>query len=52
MIDRYTVWVGGIEINDYLMPKEEAVQLANLYRKQGYVDVHIEKIPKNENKIT
>lgn len=25
------------------MPKEEAVELANSYRKQGYRDVHIEK---------
>lgn len=42
MVDRYTVWVGGIEVNAYLMPKEEAVELANLYRKNGYKDVHIE----------
>lgn len=42
MVDRYTVWVGGIEVNDCLMPKEEAVELANLYRKKGYKDVHIE----------
>lgn len=43
MADKYTVWVGGVEINDNLMPKEEAVKLANSYRKQGYRDVHIEK---------
>lgn len=39
----YTIWVGGVEINDNLMPKEEAVELANSYRKQGYRDVHVEK---------
>lgn len=43
MVDKYTVWVGGIEVNDTFMPKEEAVELANSYRKQGYRDVHIEK---------
>lgn len=41
--DKYTVWVGGVEVNDTFMPKEEAVELANSYRKQGYKDVHIEK---------
>ena len=43
MVDRYTVWVGGIEVNNFLMPKEEAVELANSYRKQGYDDVHVER---------
>lgn len=43
MTDKYTVWVGGIEVNDTLISKEEAVELANSFRKQGYRDVHIEK---------
>lgn len=43
MNDKYTVWVGGIEVNDSLLPKEKAVEVANSYRKQGYNDVHIEK---------
>lgn len=42
MVD-YTVWVGGVEVNDTLIPKEEAEELANSYRKQGYRDVHVEK---------
>lgn len=46
----YTVWVGGIEVNDTFMPKEEAVELANNYRKQGYDDVHIEKLSQLRNK--
>lgn len=41
--DKYTVWVGGVEVNTFLMPKEVAIEVANLYRKQGYDDVHIEK---------
>lgn len=50
----YTVWVGGIEVNDTFMPKEEAEELANSYRKQGYRDVHIEKchsIPPQQIKL-
>lgn len=43
MVDKYTVWVGGIEVNDTLMPKEEAKTLANLYRLKGYEDVHVER---------
>ena len=43
MVDKYTVWVGGIEVNDTFMPKEEAEELANSYRKQGYRDVHVER---------
>lgn len=43
MVDRYTVWVGGIEINDFLMPEKEAIELATLYRKLGYEDVHVER---------
>ena len=40
----YTVWVGGVEVNDTLMPERGgAVELATLYRKLGYTDVHIEK---------
>lgn len=40
--DKYTVWVGGIEINDSLLPKEKAETLANLYRLRGYEYVHVE----------
>lgn len=43
MADKYTVWVGGVEINDNLMPKEEAETFANLYRLRGYEDVHVER---------
>lgn len=43
MANDYTVWVGGVEINDTLLSKEKAVEVANTFRKQGYDDVHIEK---------
>ena len=39
---RYTVWVGGTEVNDsYLKSSEEAEELANKYREEGYDDVRI-----------
>jgi len=40
----YTVWVGGVEVNDYLLPKEEAEELADEYRENGYDDVSVEKV--------
>lgn len=39
----YSVWVGGIEVNDYLMTKNEAEKLANEYRADGYDDVYVDK---------
>lgn len=39
MTDNYVVWVGGIEVNDYLLPKKEAEKLAEYYRGCGYDDV-------------
>jgi len=41
----YTVWVGGIEVNNYYLTDEEsAEQLAEDYRKDGYDDVKVEKL--------
>jgi hypothetical protein len=39
----YSVWVGGGEVNDYLLSYEQAKTLADQYRKQGYTDVVIEQ---------
>ena len=38
----YSVWVGGIEVNDVLLTKDEAVDLANEYVAKGYDDVVID----------
>lgn len=38
---KYSVWVGGIEVNDYLLTKIEAELLAAEYINQGYDDVVI-----------
>lgn len=44
MEDMYTVWVGGVEVNDYLLDKTSALQLAHQYLSDGYDDVKIETI--------
>ena len=45
----YTVWVGGIEVNNYLLTKEEADHLANEYRDVGHDDVVVESVEKLAN---
>ena len=42
MEELYTVWVGGVEVCDYLLTLEEAEQVAYNYRSAGYDDVFIE----------
>lgn len=43
MVQAYTVWVGGVEVNDYLLDKDNAEQLANQYKQDGYDDVIFQK---------
>jgi hypothetical protein len=40
---KYSVWVGGIEVNDHYLTKSEATKLAESYRNEGYDDVIIDK---------
>ena len=40
----FTVWVGGVEVNDNYLTKEEADRLATEYEDEGYDDVVIEEI--------
>lgn len=37
----YSVWVGGIEVNDHLLTKDEADKVAQQYIDNGYNDVDI-----------
>lgn len=37
----YTVFVGGIEVTDYELSKEEANEVAEYWRNKGYDDVAI-----------
>ena len=39
---RYTVFVGGVEVNDYLLTKEKAERVAEMWKDDGYDDVSIE----------
>ena len=43
-MEKWTVWVGGIEVNDYYLTKEEAERLAREYKAEGYDDVQIERV--------
>lgn len=40
----FTVWVGGLEINDHYLTEQEAHRLANLYRNLGYEDIVLDRI--------
>ena len=41
--EKYTVWVGGVEVNDNLLTKDEAEALKDEYINDGYDDVVIDK---------
>ena len=38
----YTVWVGGTEVNDHWLSKEEAVALYNTYKNDGHDDIQMD----------
>lgn len=42
MKNKYTVWVGGTEVNDHLLSKNKAKELASVFH--DYDDVVVEKI--------
>jgi hypothetical protein len=44
MSKTYSVWVGGVEVNDYLLDHEKALYLAEQFREDGYDDVQIEEV--------
>ena len=44
LIDLYTVWVGGVEVNDFHLPKDKADVLGKKYIDMGYDDVIVDKI--------
>ena len=37
----YSVWVGASEVNDYYLSLEDAIELAQEYKDDGYDDVVI-----------
>jgi len=41
---RWTVWVGGVEVNDHYLTAYEADLLSDKYVDMGYDDVVIEEL--------
>ena len=41
---KWTVWVGGSEINSYLLTRSKAISLANDWFNRGYDDVVIQEV--------
>ena len=39
----YSVWVGGGEVNDFYLTKEQAEKLASEYVSAGYTDAKVRK---------
>ncbi len=40
----WTVWVGGGEVNSYLLTKDEAEDIARAWKDKGYDEVVVEKV--------
>ena len=40
--DMYTVWVGGAEVTQHYVTYDEAEELAQLFREDGYTDIKVE----------
>lgn len=49
---KYSVYVGDGEVNDYYLTKEQAEDLAEEYRKDGYDDVVVEEFDLDETRRT
>jgi hypothetical protein len=43
-MSKWTVWVGGGEINSYYLSETEAQDIAQAWRDKGYDDVVIEQV--------
>lgn len=41
---KYTVWVGGVEVNDEYLTKAEAERLRDGYIAEGYDDAVMEEV--------
>ncbi len=43
-VQKYTVWVGGVEVNDFYLSWSEAVTIAGEFISDGYQDVRLERV--------
>ena len=41
---KFTVWVGGVEVNDHYLTEDEAKELVKEYEMDGYDDVVMEEV--------
>lgn len=48
--ERYTVWVGGTEVNDHLLTRKLAKAIAQIWTDEGYSDVTIEEVAHQDTK--
>mgnify|MGYP003649263805 FL=1 len=48
MSKKYTVWVGGVEVNDYYLTLENATRLSNEWKDDGHDDVTIQEVDDDE----
>ena len=44
LLERYSVWVGGTEVNDHLLTKKLATAIASIWTDEGYDDVIVEEV--------
>lgn len=49
MANNFTLWVGGAEVNDNNLTKEEAEFWQSVYLARGYDDVQIEEMANVQN---
>lgn len=42
--EKWTVWVGGSEVNDFYLSHDEALSISQEWKDNGYEDVVIEQI--------
>ncbi len=42
-MERFVVWVGGLEVLDHYVSREQAERTAQYWKTEGYDDVQIEE---------
>tara|TARA_B100001093_G_scaffold445267_1_gene448819 strand:+ start:532 stop:693 length:162 start_codon:yes stop_codon:yes gene_type:complete len=49
--ERWTVWVGGVEVVDYYVTKQVANQIKNEWLVKGYTDCQIKEVELTEGDL-
>jgi hypothetical protein len=49
---KFSVWVGGVEVNDFYLTLEQAQAIADDYKSEGYDDVVVEEVKGERNEHT